>query len=105
MILTQVTLLVKTTVTKSNGAKEVKEVPYILPATKEKIYQRRLDEFSMQGLGKSNRFALDSIGEYETDLEFEYFLDEKGVKYKTITWERNTKNNKMTLEGVVANGI
>lgn len=105
MILTQVTLLVKTTVTKSNGAKEVTEVPYVLPATKEKIYQTRLDEFSMQGVGKRNRFALDSIGEYEDDLDFEYFLDERGEKYKVMTWERNIKNNKIILEGVVANGI
>lgn len=105
MILTQVTLLVKTTITKSNGAKEDVEQPIILPATKEKISQVRLDEFSMQGLGKRNRFALDSIGEYETDLRFEYFLDERNEKYKVTTWERNPKNNKMTLEGVVANGI
>ena len=105
MILTQVTLLVKTTITKPNGAKEDVEQPITLQATKEKISQIRLDEFSMQGLGKRNRFALDSIGEYETDLRFEYFLDERNEKYKVTTWERNPKNNKMTLEGVVANGI
>lgn len=105
MILTQVTLLVKTTVKKDNGAESVTEVPYILPATKERIYQSRLDEFSMQGLGKQNRYILDSIGEYEETLEFEYFLDANGEKFKVTTWNRNPKNNQMTLEGVVSNGI
>ena len=105
MILTQVTLLVKTTVKKPNGAETVTVTNIVLPATKQRIYQSRLDQNSMVGLGKQNRYELDSIGEYETELRFEYFLDEKNEKYKVTTWERNPKNNKMTLEGVVANGI
>ena len=39
------------------------------------------------------------------DLIFNYFLDEKGETFKRTTWERNPKNNKMILEGVVSNGI
>ena len=30
---------------------------------------------------------------------------EKGNIFKRTTWERNPKNNKMILEGVVSNGI
>lgn len=105
MILTQVTLLVKETIKKPNGAESTIETPYLLPAKKERIYQSRLDEFSMQGLGKQNRYILDSIGEYENSLDFEYFLDENSEKFKVTTWTRNPKNNEMTLEGVVSNGI
>lgn len=104
MIFSQVTLLVETTVKKPNGAEENTIQKYILPATKQRINQSRLDEFSMIGLGKTNRYELNAIGEME-DLIFNYFLDEKGDKFKRTTWERNPKNNKMTLEGVVANGI
>jgi hypothetical protein len=104
MIFTQVTLEVQTTVKKPNGAEQNATTLIPLQATKEKIAQSRLDEFSMIGLGKRNRYQLNAIGEYE-NLIFEYFYDEKNVKYKTVTWERNPKNNKMTLEGVVANGI
>lgn len=104
MIFTQVTLLVEKTVKKPNGAEENTIEKYILPATKERINQSRLDEFSMIGLGKTNRYELNGIGELE-NLIFNYFLDEKGNKFKRTTWERNPKNNKMTLEGVVANGI
>lgn len=105
MILTQVTLLVKEVKKKPNGAESTIETPYLLPAKKERIYQSRLDEFSMQGLGKQNRYILDSIGEYENSLDFEYFLDENNEKFKVTTWTRNPKNNEMTLEGVVSNGI
>ena len=105
MILTQVTLLVKTTIKKPNGAESETINPITLPATKERIYQSRLDQNSMIGLGKQNRYKLSGLGEYETELRFEYFLDEKQEKYKVTTWERNPKNNNMTLEGVVANGI
>lgn len=105
MILTQITLLVKKTTKKPNGAEVVTDDPIILPAEKERIYQSRLDENSMTGLGKQNRYTLNAIGEWENELRFEYFLDEKGEKYKVTTWERNPKNNEMTLEGVVANGI
>lgn len=105
MILTQVTLLVKTTVKKPNGAETVTDTPIVLPASKERIYQTRLDENSMVGLGKQNRYRLNAIGEWENELRFEYFLDTKGEKYKVTTWEREPKNNEMILEGVVANGI
>lgn len=105
MILTQVTLLVKVTSKKANGAETETITPIALPATKERIYQSRLDQNSMIGLGKQNRYKLNGVGEYETELRFDYFLDEKQEKYKVTTWERNPKNNEMTLEGVVANGI
>lgn len=104
MIFTQVTLEVQTTVKKPNGAEANTTQLIPLPATKERINQSRLDEFSMIGLGKRYRYQLNAIGEYE-NLIFEYFYDEKGTKLKTVTWERNPKNNKMTLEGVAANGI
>lgn len=104
MILSQVTLQVEATVKKPNGAEENTIQNIVLPATKQRINQNRLDEFSMIGLGKTNRYELNNIGEME-DLIFNYFLDEKGNKFKRTTWERNPKNNKMILEGVVANGI
>ena len=104
MIFTQVTLEVQTTVKKPNGAESNTTQLITLPATKEKIAQSRLDEFSMVGLGKRYRYQLNAIGEYE-DLIFEYFYTEKNEKLKTVTWERDPKTNKMTLEGVVANGI
>lgn len=104
MIFTQVTLEVQETVKKPNGAEDNIKVPYPLPALKQRINQSRLDVFSMNGLAKTNRYELENIGELEK-LIFEYFYDENGTKYKTTVWERNPKNNKMTLEGVVANGI
>ena len=78
--------------------------PIVLPAVKQRISQLRLDEFSMKGLGKNVRYELNGIGEME-DLIFNYFLDEKGNTFKRTTWERDPKNNKIILEGVVSNGI
>lgn len=104
MILTQVTLEVQETVKKPNGAEENKKVNYTLPAEKQRISQSRLDEFSMLGLAKRDRWILYNLGELE-DLIFQFFYDEKGVKYNTSVWERDPYNNNMTLEGVVANGI
>lgn len=104
MILTQVTLEVQETVKKPNGAEENKKVLYTLPAEKQRISQSRLDEFSMLGLAKRDRWILYNLGELE-DLVFQFFYDEKGVKYNTSVWERDPYNNNMTLEGVVANGI
>ena len=104
MIFSQVTLQVETTVKKKNGAEANVIKPIVLPAVKQKISQLRLDEFSMIGLGKNIRFELNGIGEME-DLIFNYFLDEKGNIFKRTTWERNPKNNKIILEGVVSNGL
>ena len=104
MIFSQVTLQVETTVKKKNGAEVNVIKPIVLPAVKQRISQLRLDEFSMIGLGKNVRYELNGIGEME-DLIFNYFLDEKGVTFKRTTWERNPKNNKMILEGVVSNGL
>ena len=50
------------------------------------------------------RYELNGIGEME-DLIFNYFLDEKGETFKRTTWERDPKNNKIILEGVVSNGL
>lgn len=104
MILTQVTLEVQETVKKPNGAEHNALVNYTLPAEKQRISQSRLDEFSMVGLAKRNRWVLYNLGELE-DLVFQFFYDEKGTKYNTSMWERDPNNNNMTLEGVVANGI
>lgn len=104
MIFSQVTLQVETTVKKKNGAEVYVIKPIVLPAVKQRISQLRLDEFSMIGLGKNVRYELNVIGEIE-DLIFNYFLDEKGVPFKRTTWERNPKNNKVILEGVVSNGL
>ena len=102
MIFSQVTLQVETTVKKKNGAEANVIKPIVLPAVKQRI--TRLDEFSMIGLGKNVRYELNGIGEME-DLIFNYFLDEKGETFKRTTWERDPKNNKIILEGVVSNGI
>lgn len=104
MILTQVTLEVQETVKKPNGAEQNTLVNYTLPAEKQRISQSRLDEFSMVGLAKRNRWVLYNLGELE-DLVFQFFYDEKGTKYNTSMWERDPNNNNMTLEGAVANGI
>ena len=104
MIFSQVTLQVETTVKKKNGAEANVIKPIVLPAVKQKISQLRLDEFSMIGLAKNIRYELNGIGEME-DLIFNYFLDEKGDTFKRTTWERDPKNNKMFLEGVVSNGL
>ena len=104
MILSQVTLQVETTVKKPNGAEKNVINNITLPAVKQRTNQSRLDEFSMIGLGKNVRYELNVIGEME-DLIFNYFLNEKGDIFKRTTWERNPKNNKVILEGVVSNGI
>lgn len=104
MILSQVTLQVETTVKKPNGAEKNVINNIVLPAVKQRINQSRLDEFSMIGLGKNVRYELNGIGEME-DLIFNYFLNEKGETFKRTIWERNPKNNKMILEGVVSNGL
>ena len=104
MIFTQVTLEIQTTVKKPNGAEQNTVQKITLPATKERISQRRLDEFSMAGLSRSYRYRLNNIGEYE-DLIFQFFYDEKGIKYNRTVWERDPKTNEIVLEGEVANGI
>lgn len=104
MILTQVTLEVQETVKKPNGAEDNRLVLYEFPAEKQRVSQTRLDNFSMVGLAKRDRWTLYNLGELE-DLVFQFFYDEKGTKYNTTTWERDPNNNNMTLEGVVANGI
>ena len=58
----------------------------------------------MQGLKKVVRYALNNIGDYEFEI-FDYFQDERGIRYKRTVWERDVKTNKIILEGVVANGI
>mgnify|MGYP000222793087 FL=1 len=73
-------------------------------AKQERISQTRLDEFSMQGLKKVVRYSLNNIGDYEHEI-FDYFRDDRGTRYKRTVWERDTKTNKIILEGVVANGI
>ena len=104
MILSQVTLQVETPGKKANGAENNVIKSIVLPAVKQRINQSRLDEFSIIGLGKNVRYELNGIGEME-DLIFNYFLNEKGETFKRTTWERNPKNNKMILEGVVSNGL
>ena len=104
MIFTQVTLEVQTKRKKPNGAEENTLSLYPLPAMRDKIIQSRIDENSMQGLGKNYRYILDNIGELE-DLVFQFFYDEKGIKYTTTMWERDIKSNKMILEGRKANEI
>lgn len=104
MILTQVSLEVQKTVKKPNGAEQNTKILYDLPAEKQRISQTRLDNFSMVGLAKRDRWVLYNLGELE-DLVFQFFYDEKGNKYNTTTWERDPKTNNMTLEGVVANGL
>lgn len=104
MIFTQVTLQVETTVKKPNGAEENTFQDYPLPAMRDKIIQSRIDENSMQGLGKSYRWQLDNIGELE-GLAFQFFRDEYDTKFTRTMWERDPKSNKMILEGRKANEI
>lgn len=104
MIFTQVTLQVETTVKKPNGAEENTFTDYPLPAMRDKIVQSRIDENSMQGLGKVYRWQLDNIGEIEF-LTFQFFLDEYGTQFTRTMWERDIKSNKMILEGVKADEI
>lgn len=104
MIFTQVTLQVETTVKKPNGAEENTFTDYQLPAMIARINQSRIDENSMQGLGKVYRWELDNIGELE-GLTFQFFRDEYDTKFTRTMWERDIKSNKMILEGRKANEI
>ena len=104
MIFTQVSIELQKTVKKPNGAEKSTVELVTLQAKQERISQTRLDEFSMQGLKKVVRYSLNNIGDYEFEI-FDYFRDERGTRYKRTVWERDTKTNKIILEGVVANGI
>ena len=104
MIFGQVTLEIETTVKKPNGA-EKNVIKYVtFSAEKKRITQNRYDEFSMRGLSQVVRYEVNLMGEYEDSI-FEFFTNEKGKRFKTTMFERNPKNNKMIIEGVVANGI
>ena len=104
MIFTQVSIELQKTIKKPNGAEKSTVELVTLQAKQERISQTRLDEFSMQGLKKVVRYSLNNIGDYEHEI-FDYFQDERGTRYKRTIWERDTKTNKIILEGVVANGI
>ena len=104
MIFTQVSIELQKTVKKKTGAEKNTVELVILQAKQERISQTRLDEFSMQGLKKVVRYSLNNIGDYEFVI-FDYFLDDRGTRYKRTVWERDTKTNRVVLEGVVANGI
>ena len=104
MIFTQVNLELQKTIKKPNGAEKSTVELVTLQAKQERISQTRLDEFSMQGLKKVVRYSLNNIGDYEHEI-FDYFQDERGTRYKRTVWERDTKTNRVVLEGVVANGI
>ena len=104
MIFTQVNLELQKTIKKKTGAEKNTVELVTLMAKQERISQTRLDEFSFQGLKKVVRYSLNNIGDYEFVI-FDYFRDERGTRYKRTVWERDTKTNKIILEGVVANGI
>lgn len=104
MIFTQVSIELQKTVKKPSGAEKSTVELVTLQAKQERISQTRLDEFSMQGLKKVVRYSLNNIGYYEHEI-FDYFQDERGTRYKRTVWERDTKTNKIILEGTVANGI
>ena len=104
MIFTQVNLELQKTIKKANGAEKSTVELVELMAKQERISQTRLDEFSMQGLKKVVRYSLNNIGDYEHEI-FDYFQDERGTRYKRTVWERDTKTNKIILEGTAANGI
>ena len=104
MIFTQVSIELQKTIKKPNGAEKSTVELVTLQAKQERISQTRLDEFSMQGLKKVVRYSLNNIGDYEFEI-FDYFQDDRGTRYKRTVWERDTKTNKIILEGVVANGI
>ena len=104
MIFTQVNLELQKTIKKANGAEKSTVELVELMAKQERISKTRLDEFSMQGLKKVVRYSLNNIGDYEHEI-FDYFQDERGTRYKRTVWERDTKTNKIILEGTVANGI
>lgn len=104
MIFTQVSIELQKTIKKASGAEKSTVELVTLQAKQERISQTRLDEFSMQGLKKVVRYSLNNIGGYEHEI-FDYFRDERGTRYKRTVWERDTKTNKIILEGTVANGI
>ncbi len=104
MIFTQVSIELQKTIKKKTGAEKNTVELITLMAKQERISQTRLDEFSMQGLKKVVRYSLNNIGDYEFVI-FDYFLDERGTRYKRTVWERDTKTNRVVLEGVVANGV
>ena len=104
MIFTQVSIELQKTIKKPNGAEKSTVELVTLQAKQERISQTRLDEFSMQGLKKVVRYSLNNIGDFEHEI-FDYFQDERGTRYKRTVWERDTKTNRIILEGVVANGI
>ena len=104
MIFTQVSIELQKTIKKKTGAEKNTVELVTLQAKQERISQTRLDEFSMQGLKKVVRYSLNNIGDYEFVI-FDYFLDDRGTRYKRTVWERDTKTNRVVLEGVVANGI
>ena len=104
MIFTQVNLELQKTIKKKTGAEKNTIELVTLMAKQERISQTRLDEFSMQGLQKVVRYSLNNIGDYEHEI-FDYFLDDRGTRYKRTVLERDTKTNRVVLEGVVANGI
>lgn len=104
MIFTQVAIELEKTTKKASGAEKKVVELVVFPAKLERISQNRLDEFQMQGLKKVVRYTLSNIGDYEFEI-FDYFQDDRGTRYKRISWERDVKTNRITLEGVVANGI
>ena len=104
MIFTQVSIELQKIIKKPSGAEKNTVELVTLMAKQERISQTRLDEFSMQGLKKVVRYSLNNIGDYEFVI-FDYFLDERGTRYKRTVWERDTKTNRIILEGTVANGI
>ena len=104
MIFTQVSIELQKTIKKPSGAEKSTVELVTLMAKQERISQTRLDEFSMQGLKKVVRYSLNNIGDYEHEI-FDYFQDERVTRYKRTVWERDTKTNRIILEGVVANGI
>lgn len=104
MRLTQLTLQSEKLVKKPNKTEEVQLVEFSFLAKKERIYQSRVDEYSMQGLQHVNRYVLYNLGELADEI-FSYFVDEKGKRYKILSFTENTNNNEWTVEGVVADGI
>lgn len=104
MIFSQVSIEIDKVIKKPSGAEKRTVELVTFQAKKERISQNRLDEFSMQGLKKVVRYSLNNIGDYEFKI-FDFFQDEKGTRYKRTVWERDTKSNKIILEGEVANGI
>ncbi|MGL5895735.1 MAG: hypothetical protein ACRCZN_01960 [Lactococcus lactis] len=104
MRLTQLILQSEKTVKKPNKTESIELEEHSVLAKKERIYQSRLDDYSMQGLQHVNRYIVYNLGEL-SDKIFSYFIDEKGKRYRILTLTENTNNNEWTIEGVVADGI